>query len=203
MPPKILELDFGMGNIRSLQKAFEYWGQPVEITDDYKKIERADALLLPGDGAFGKAMYEIKKRNFIEPIREFYLQNKPILGICIGFQILFDSSCEFGQHQGFGFMPCSLEKIKDNPTVPHIAWSETKQKQQSILFHNIPLNSYLYYVHSYAVYDSTPYTTSTCSYGAEFTASIEHKALFGVQFHPEKSSKTGLAIIKNFIDYLR
>ncbi len=204
MKKYVIELDFGMGNIRSLQKAFEFLGQPVEITSDHKKIQKADAILLPGDGAFGKAISEIKKRDIFKEIIEFHARGKPILGICIGFQILFSYSEEFGHHNGFGFLKGKVEKLNTTPPlpVPHIGWSTTQFIKDSALLKDIPNNAYFYYVHSYCMKEKIPETTAICNYGENFVSIIEKGNLFGVQFHPEKSQKPGLQLLKNFLNII-
>ncbi len=201
--PKILELDFGMGNIRSLQKAFEYLEQPVCICDEAKKIKEADAILLPGDGAFGMAMKEIKSRGFYHELNEHHQKNKPIFGICIGFQILFSGSTEFGEQKGLNFLPGTFSKIETKLPVPHIGWSKTKIIKKTLLTQAIPNDSYFYYVHSYALKrkreKENSWHVGICTYEEELVSIIEHKNLFGVQFHPEKSQKTGLNMLKNFL----
>jgi len=202
--PKIIELDFSMGNIRSLQKAFEYLNQPVTVSDNAVDIKKADALLLPGDGAFGEAIKEIKKRKFFDPILEFHEKKKPILGICIGFQILFESSEEFGNHNGFSFIKGNLKKFKADPlTVPHIGWSKTKILRNARLTKGISNEEYFYYIHSYRIPDILDCTIGSCEYGTEFTSIIEKENLFGTQFHPEKSQKWGLKLLENFIDIVK
>ncbi len=203
--PTILELDFGMGNIRSLQKAFEYLGQPVRVCNQADEIKSADAILLPGDGAFGTAMKEIKSRGFYNEIKNHYEQNKPILGVCIGFQILFSGSTEFGQQKGFNFLEGEFDKIKTKFPVPHIGWSKTKILEGSRLLLDIPNDSYFYYVHSYGLkktkvkdIDNT-WITGECTYGEKFISVVEKNNLFGVQFHPEKSQEVGLKLLKNFL----
>ena len=198
--PKIIELDFGMGNIRSLQKAFEYLNQPVEVNSDYKKVKNADVILLPGDGAFGRAIKELQSLSLIDEIKDHYLKKKPILGICIGFQILFSESEEFGNTTGLSFLPGSFKKIKTELKLPHVGWSKTKIIKDSKLTKNIQDGSYFYYVHSYALAKVIPETTASCIYGEKFTVIIEKDHLFGVQFHPEKSQKTGLTLLQNFLN---
>ena len=200
----ILELDFGMGNIRSLQKAFEFLGQPVEVVSEPTKIQLADVILLPGDGAFGKAMEEIKFRGFYDEIMNHHAKKKPILGICIGFQILFSGSYEFGKHTGIGFFNGEFNELKTGKLpLPHIGWNQTKLLKNSPLTQGIPDMSYFYYVHSYAVDYREEWVVGKCRYGQEFTSIIARDHLFGVQFHPEKSQKTGLKLLKNFLEIVK
>ena len=199
--PLILELDFGMGNIRSLQKAFEYLGQPVEVVSEPAGIKQADALLLPGDGAFGKAMEEISSRGFYEEILDHHAKQKPVLGICIGFQILFSGSHEFGAHTGMDLFSGEFHKLETGKLpLPHIGWNQTKLLRDSPLTQGIPDLSYFYYVHSYAVDRKEGWVVGKCYYGQEFVSIIAKDNLFGVQFHPEKSQKAGLKLLKKLLE---
>ncbi|MDH5718513.1 MAG: imidazole glycerol phosphate synthase subunit HisH [Spirochaetia bacterium] len=202
--PKIVELDFGMGNIRSLQKAFEHQGQPVEVIQDPEKISSADAVILPGDGAFGKAIEELKSRGFFDAVVNFYKTGKPILGICIGFQILFSESEEFGNTTGFSFLPGKITRFENkNLLVPHIGWTKTRWNKESKLTNNIPSDSFFYYVHSYRLNGTHENSVGLTEYGGEFTSVIEKDNLFATQFHPEKSQKWGLKILDNFINIVK
>ncbi len=201
---KIIELDFGMGNIRSLQKAFEHLGYSVEVVSKYHKyLSEADVLLLPGDGSFPQAMKEIKLRGFFDLIQEFYDKGKIIFGVCIGFQILFQSSSEFVHTNGFGFVESKLIKFESNKLpVPHMGWNKTIWNKNSILGKGLQ-DPFFYYVHSYYVPSkSTSCQTSYCEYEMPFVSSVEKDNLFGVQFHPEKSHTMGIRVIKNFLDHI-
>lgn len=197
----IVELDFGMGNIRSLQKALEHLEAKVEVTSDYKRAAQADILILPGDGAFGKAMEELKHLHLLEVVQEFAAKKKPILGICIGFQILFTSSTEFGYEEGMNLFSGGIERFPDKKdlTVPHIGWNQVAFKETSILGKNIPTNSFFYFVHSYRLNGNHPHASATAHYDEEFTAVVEKDNIFAAQFHPEKSHKSGLQFLKNFL----
>lgn len=197
----IVELDFGMGNIRSLQKAFEHLGADVEVTSDYKRASQADVLILPGDGAFGKAMAELKRLHLLEVVQEFAAKKKPILGICIGFQILFTSSTEFGDEKGLDLFSGNIERFpeQENLTVPHIGWNPVMFDESSALKKNIPTNSFFYFVHSYRLNGKHLYASAVTHYGTEFTAVVEKDNIFAAQFHPEKSHKSGLQFLKNFL----
>lgn len=198
--PFILELDFGMGNIRSLQKAFEHLGAPVVVDDTPEQILKADALLLPGDGAFGEAMNQLREREMIEPIQQHVAAGKPLLGVCIGFQVLFHSSNEFGNHTGLNFFQEKVtrfpEKVKP---VPHMGWAPVQSDGKSRLLHGIENSSWFYFVHSYRV-QSCPYETAVAEYPDRFTAVVEKDNLFATQFHPEKSQKPGLTLLRNFLE---
>ncbi len=200
---KIVELNFGMGNIRSLQKAFEYLGEDVVVSGDYRDIADAYALLLPGDGAFGKAMSELKRLGMVDAVMEFHAKERPILGVCIGFQILFDTSTEFGDHKGFGFVPGAVERFPDSVVTPHMGWNNTvRSGGKSRLMENIPDGASFYYVHSYRFAGENAFTRAVAEYAGNFTSILEHpeKNLYATQFHPEKSHKDGLAVLRNFLD---
>lgn len=203
--PKVVELDFGMGNIRSLQKAFEYIGQPVEVIKSPDAIAKADALIIPGDGAFGQAMENIKAAGFYEPVKKFIQSGKPVLGICIGFQILFESSEEFS-YEGSGFSAYK-GKIKNFSSleafpgfnIPHMGWNEVHWNRPSLLSKGIPDKSFFYFVHSFCFPGAHEDATGTTEYGLDFTSVVEKDNVFAVQFHPEKSYKMGLRLIENFV----
>lgn len=202
---RIILLDFGMGNIRSLQKAFEHLGQSVTVSSDPKDTEAADVLLLPGDGAFARAMEELNTRNLIEPIYNAREKNKIIFGICIGFQLLFESSTEFALANGLGFLPGHITRLTKNaqaPVIPHMGWTTTEFVSESRLGKGIAPHSMFYYVHSYAYAGRHRYATATTTYGQVFTSVIEQENLFAVQFHPEKSHTPGLALLRNFLELL-
>lgn len=207
MSAKIVELDFGMGNIRSLQKAFEHCGADVTVTDDLATVRSADVLLLPGDGAFERAMLELKQRKLFDEVLKAHAKQKIIFGVCIGFQILFENSTEFGApNAGFSILKGNitrLEKNAESPKIPHIGWTTTDFKDNSLLGKGIPEQSLFYYVHSYAHIARHPYATATTNYGQVFTSAIEHENLFAVQFHPEKSHRWGLHLIQNFLSFVR
>lgn len=202
---RIILLDFGMGNIRSLQKAFEHLGQSVTVSADPKEAEAADVLLLPGDGAFARAMAELNSRNLIEPIYNAHAKKKIIFGICIGFQLLFESSTEFALANGLGFLPGHITRLEKNaqaPVIPHMGWTTTEFSPTSRLGKNIAPRSMFYYVHSYAFAGRHQYATATTTYGQLFTSVIEYENLFAVQFHPEKSHTPGLMLLGNFMKLL-
>lgn len=206
----IVELDFGMGNIRSLEKALVHIGAKVEVTSSKSSLLKADALVLPGDGAFGAAMQELKKRELIEPIQKFYESGRPILGICIGFQILFSQSNELGLEKGLGFLNGSITRFNEEHNgkrlmVPHIGWEKVSFTKESALGKNLPSNAWFYFVHSYRHIPlrTDAFVSGIANHGEEFTAAIENNNLFGVQFHPEKSHGTGLKFLENFLEYAK
>ncbi|MBV6493086.1 MAG: Imidazole glycerol phosphate synthase subunit HisH [Turneriella sp.] len=198
-------LDFGMGNIRSLQKAFEFLGAHVTVTEDAARAAKSDVLLLPGDGAFVQAMRGLKNRQLDEAIWEAHQKQKIIFGICIGFQIFFESSTEFGAEKGLGLVKGKITRLKKNTEakwIPHVGWTTTDFLPHSILGKNIEPHSMFYYVHSFANHGKHEFAAATTNYGQLFTSALEHENLFAVQFHPEKSHTAGLTLIKNFLECL-
>lgn len=201
---RIVELDFGMGNIRSLQKAFEHCGARVDVSSDPVSIVGADALLLPGDGAFAKAMQELRQRQLLDPIKHFAASGRPLLGICIGFQLLFEKSHEFGEHAGLGLLKGEIQRFNDaSLVIPHIGWARTQLNTDSRLLKGLPAETFFYYVHSYRLPGIHPAAVGTCDYGGIFTSVIEQNNLYGVQFHPEKSQHWGLELIRNFLNLVQ
>jgi len=199
---RIMLLDFGMGNIRSLQKAFEHLGQSVTVTADAQEAARADVLLIPGDGAFARAMDGLGRRGLDTVIHEAHAKQKIIFGICIGFQLLFESSTEFSGARGLGLLKghiTRLEKNSEAPVIPHIGWTTTDFTGGGRLGKGINPQAMFYYVHSYALREKHAYATATTNYGQTFTSVVEHENLFAAQFHPEKSHTVGLKLIENFL----
>ena len=211
---KIIIIDYGMGNILSVQRAFEKYCSNVFLSSDVDEILSADKLVLPGVGAFGKAMEELDKRNLIRAIQTFVKLNKPLLGICLGMQLLFDEGYEFGKFKGLGIISGSVISIVNSKNkhkklkVPHIGWSNlhiTKNENESMLnFKNlINKNDYFYFVHSYMGVPQNEKHLLAYSYyvNEKIPAIIGKNMVLGCQFHPEKSGKTGLKLIRNFCEY--
>lgn len=200
----IVIIDYEMGNLRSVQKAIEKVGGRATISSDPKVIAKASKLILPGVGAFGKAMQNLQKMNLIDVIKSKVKEKTPLLGICLGYQILFEKGFEKGEHQGLGLISGQIELLKTmkDLKVPHMGWNQIKvQNKNSKLFKNISAQDYFYFVHSYySSKVSKEVSAASVNYGSEFVCAIEKDNLFGVQFHPEKSSEAGLKIIKNFIE---
>ncbi len=204
MAARILELDFGMGNIRSLQKALEHLGAFVSVIQHAEEATSADAIVLPGDGAFGTAMDELERRGFIHFLRDQFEKGTPILGVCIGFQLLFQESTEFGEKKGIGFVPGKIDRFSVTPgmTIPHMGWTQTRIVADDPLWSGIDDASWFYYVHSYRFAGIHPYAIGSALYGQEFTSALRYKNLAAVQFHPEKSHRTGLRLLGNFLNTL-
>ncbi len=195
-------IDYDAGNIRSVEKALEYLGQQVCITRDFDKLLQADHVILPGVGAFGDAMNKLNQYQLVPVIREIVKKKIPFLGICLGLQLLFEESEEAPGISGLGLLPGRIIRIPDNQglKVPHIGWNSLKLPNEGRLFKGISENSFVYFVHSFYLHASErTIVTATTEYATLIDASVEKENVFGCQFHPEKSSATGLQILKNFI----
>lgn len=199
-------IDYDMGNLRSVAKAFEKVGATAAATRDPKVMNDASHIVLPGVGAFKDCMRNLEAYGLIDPIAKAVASGKPFLGICLGLQLLFDESSEFGLHKGLGLIPGKVVRFpasKDEAgaelKVPHMGWNEVKKAKESPLLEGIDDGTYFYFVHSYyaAPADATVTLTKT-GYGVEFTSSIAKDNVFACQFHPEKSQKAGLKVLKNF-----
>ncbi|HLC52796.1 MAG TPA: imidazole glycerol phosphate synthase subunit HisH [Candidatus Nanoarchaeia archaeon] len=202
----ILIIDCGLGNLRNVQKVFDKLGVKTKVSNSIADIEEAKAYVLPGVGAFGKAMETLKSLGIIECIRKNVLQlKKPILGICLGMQLLGKESLENGFNQGLNLIPAVVRKLEINEELklPHIGWNNIKIKNASVLLKNLPEDPDVYFVHSYHVLcDDPEMVAATCNYGQEFTAAIQYNNIFATQFHPEKSQNYGFTILKNFVEYI-
>lgn len=190
-------IDYGMGNLRSVQKAFEYIGRQAVITNEIDIINTAESIVLPGVGAFGDAMQELTQSKLIQSIKGNIDKGKPFLGICLGMQMLFHSSTEDGYHNGLDILDGDIVKFDIDLKVPHIGWNSVKVVKDSLLYKNLPDNNF-YFVHSYYLPYDNKNVSAICDYGIKFACSVEHNKVYGVQFHPEKSGDTGLQMLKNF-----
>jgi glutamine amidotransferase len=196
----IIIVDCGISNLRSVQKAFEKVGIRAEVSHDLRTIEAAEKLILPGVGAFGQAMENLKKDGFDESIRNHAKDGKPMIGICLGMQLLFSESEELGHHRGLDLLKGKIRRFPSTVKVPHVGWNQAHICKPSPLLKGINGESYFYFVHSYYLEPAEDVTLTTTEYGIEFTSSIEKDNIFGIQFHPEKSQEKGLMILKNFAD---
>ncbi len=194
-------LDYDAGNIKSVEKALASLGQETILTRDFSEIKKADKVILPGVGSFGDAMAHLKKYELDKVIYETVAENKPFLGICLGLQLLFESSEETPGVEGLGICRGSIVKIpaEDGLKIPHIGWNSLNFPSEGRLFKGIDEGSFVYFVHSYYLkaYDEA-IVKATTEYGAHIHASIEQGNVFACQFHPEKSSTVGLKILSNF-----
>jgi len=192
-------IDYGMGNLLSVQKAFEKVGFPAKIVTDPDEVIKARAVVLPGVGAFKDAMENLTESNMVDPIYQVIKEGKPFLGICLGLQLLFSESEEFGLTKGLDIIEGKVRKIPAGVKITHIGWNEIKMVHESPIMKGIDSGSHFYFVHSYYVEpENKKVITCQTDYGFEYTSVITKDNVFGIQFHPEKSSTLGLKILKNF-----
>lgn len=196
-------IDYGIGNLRSVQKAFEFIGQETTITNNLVEINNCSHLILPGVGAYLDAMNCLISSGMRDAVVKAYQVGKPILGICLGMQMLFDSSQEGMENNGskavdgLGMLHGKIVKFDIDLKVPHVGWNSVEPMRDSVLYRGIE-DKYFYFVHSYYLPRNNLFTNAITEYGVNFSCSIESENLFGVQFHPEKSGDTGLAMLSNF-----
>lgn len=198
-------VDYGMGNLRSVQKAFEKLGVEAKICTTAAEIADAPKLVLPGVGAFRDAIQVLHQQDMVSPIRDHVDSGRPFLGICLGLQLLFDVSYEDGEWEGLGIVPGKVVRFEDQPglKIPHMGWNslEFAGPEPSPLFVGLPESSYVYFVHSYYVApDDDSVVAARTEHGTTFTSSIRRGNLFATQFHPEKSQSIGLRLLQNFAD---
>jgi imidazole glycerol-phosphate synthase subunit HisH len=201
-------IDYGMGNLRSVQKGFEKIGSEAIITDDPQVVLRAERVVLPGVGAFRDCMHNLEQGGFVEPILKVIAEGRPFLGICVGMQLLFSDSVEFGLYNGLDVIPGHVLRFPDQMTVageklkvPQMGWNQLSFKRRPPLFEGIDSGSNVYFVHSYYVKpDDSSVIATTTDYGIEFCSSVWKDNIIATQFHPEKSQEIGLQILKNFAE---
>ena len=196
-------VDYQMGNLRSVQKAFERVGHETLVTGDPDQIRAADRVVLPGVGAFGDAMHELTNRDLVPVLRETIDGGKPFLGICLGLQLLFDRSYEDGEHAGLGVLPGQVVRFDLPPSfkVPHMGWNGVIRRRAVPLLDGIPESAHFYFVHSfYVVPNSEECVALETDYGGPFCSMVWRERLFATQFHPEKSQEHGLALLARFAE---
>jgi imidazole glycerol-phosphate synthase subunit HisH len=199
MTTRICILDYGMGNLRSVEKALEHVGVVATIANDAEAVRAADGLILPGVGAFPKAMERVRELDLDGLVAERREAGVPILGICLGLQLLFDSSTELGGAAGLGVLPGEVDDLNaDGLKVPHIGWSPVRWEKDSRLTDGIENETPFYFVHSFTPRPEAGDLLGTAAYGSRFACAAERDDVFGVQFHPEKSSAAGLRLLSNF-----
>lgn len=201
-------IDYGMGNLRSVQKGFEKIGSEAVVTDDPRVVLQADRVVLPGVGAFRDCMHNLEQGGFVEPILRVIADGRPFLGICVGMQLLFSDSVEFGIYNGLNIIPGHVLRFPDRMEVageklkvPQMGWNQLSFKKDSPVFNGIGDGTNVYFVHSYyAKPDDSSVVASTTDYGIEFCSSVCKDNIIATQFHPEKSQTVGLRILKNFAE---
>lgn len=194
-------IDYGVGNLRSVEKAFTSQGIDAIVTSDEQILRKADKLVLPGVGAFAACMDGLRKHNFDRLVIEAAQSGKPIIGLCVGLQMMFDEGHEFGIHKGLGLLPDKVVRFPEGIHVPHIGWNQVEFKQDHPIFRGLPENPFFYFVHSYYCLPDDP----TCilgetDYGQTYASICGRDNIVGVQFHPEKSQTAGLKLLKNFAE---
>lgn len=200
-------IDYGVGNLFSLKSSFAFINEEAVVTGDKKTIEKCDRIILPGVGAFADAAMKLEASGLGEVVREQAEAGKPILGICLGMQLLFDKSYEYGEHRGLGLIKGSVKPIADavdkDLKIPHIGWNSLifpKDREKSPLYKYTGEGDFVYFVHSFCAADCDESVTALTEYGAMLTASVQNKNVYGAQFHPEKSGNVGLGILKAFCE---
>ena len=197
-------VDYGVGNLFSLKCSLAAIGAEVTVTGDAAVLQSAEKLILPGVGAFKDAARKLHDSGLDNVIREEAKKGKPILGICLGMQLLFEKSFEFGEHQGLGLIPGSVVPmagvIPQELKIPHIGWNALRLRKESPLFRYLSDGDFVYFVHSYYAAGCDPYVIADTEYGAYLTAAVQNGNVFGCQFHPEKSGSVGLNILKAFAE---
>ena len=200
----IAVIDYGAGNIRSIEKALEHVGAIVQVTDEPAIVNKAQAIVLPGVGSGGAAMSRMTERGLDDAIRKATQQGKPFLGICLGMQLLADHHAE-GEVEGLGLFPGEVRRIPHGPKIPHMGWNQVKPQHTALaIFDDIPQDAYFYFAHSYYVepQDSQGVAAVT-DYGSPFCSVIVTERVWGTQFHPEKSGSAGLQLLNNFLKWVR
>ena len=192
-------IDYGRGNLGSVEKAFERVGMRAVVTDDPRVVEDAEAVVLPGDGAFHDAMANLERRGLVAPLARALADGRPFLGICLGYQLLFSTSEEFGQGRGLDVIPGVVVRFPAGRKIPHMGWNEVRHAGNMKLFEGIPDGAHFYFVHSYYPVPEAPdLHAAWCEYGVRFAAAIERAPIYATQFHPEKSQRWGLRLLENF-----
>lgn len=200
--PDVLVIDYGVGNHRSVCNAIERLGYTYAVSSDKAAIKNAPAYILPGVGAFKEAMSNLEQCGIIETLREEVVQKgKPLLGICLGMQVLAEDSLEGGLTRGLGFIPGHVVSIPaEGVRVPHVGWNDCAVQKTNPLFATMPAGARFYFDHSYHFATDERYRAATVRYGGEITAAVQHNNIFGVQFHPEKSQTSGLRLLRAFME---
>jgi imidazole glycerol-phosphate synthase subunit HisH len=192
-------VDYGLGNLGSVAKAFRHVGAETRLSADPRELREAEALVLPGDGAFGATMDEIRKRGLEPLLLDAAARGAPLLGICIGMQVLFEESEEHGRHRGLGLLPGRVRRFDGPLPVPHMGWNRLHARGAHPLFEGVAEGAHVYFVHSYFCDAPDEVVLASSDYGREFAAVVGRGSVLGLQFHPEKSQGVGLRLIENFV----
>lgn len=196
-------VDYGVGNLFSLKSSFSAIGANAVVTSSKSELESADSIILPGVGAFRDAAKKLKDSGLEDTVISLAKNGKPLMGICLGMQLLFEKSFEYGEHKGLGLIKGEIKPIETvipkGYKIPHIGWNSLEIKKPSPIFENVNNGEYVYFVHSYYAADCENSVTAVSDYGAPLTAAVQSGNIFGCQFHPEKSGETGLKILRSFV----
>ena len=196
-------VDYGVGNLFSLKSSFSAIGANAVVTSSKSELESADSIILPGVGAFRDAAKKLKESGLEDTVISLAKNGKPLMGICLGMQLLFEKSFEYGEHKGLGLIKGEIKPIETvipkGYKIPHIGWNSLEIKKPSPIFENVNNGEYVYFVHSYYAADCENSVTAVSDYGAPLTAAVQSGNIFGCQFHPEKSGETGLKILRSFV----
>ena len=200
--PTVVIVDYDAGNLRSVQRALERFGARVEITSSPNRIPSADGLVVPGQGACDSSMRRLRERGLIDPIRDYISSGRPFLGVCLGLQLLLDTSDE-GDEPCLGVIPGTCKRLPGGRKIPHMGWNQVSWKGDHPVFEGVADNSHFYFVHSYyADPEDRSVVVGTTDYGVEFCSAAAWDSVVAVQFHPEKSGSVGLKIYENFVEYV-
>ncbi len=202
MGASVAIINYGIGNLRSVEKAFAATGHQALITNDEDEIRKAEKLVLPGVGAFAKCMEALSSRGFDTLVCETVAKGTPLLGVCVGLQLLFEESDEFGHTRGLGLIPGRVRRFAGGVLVPQVGWNQIQQRQSHWLFEGIDDGAFFYFVHSYFCQPSNPeLVIGETNYGGYYASVVANHNLCGVQFHPEKSQMVGLRMLRNFAEF--
>ena len=195
-------IDYGISNLRSVQKAFQHLDTQVTLVDTPEQLAQAERLILPGVGAFPAGIKGLQERGLIDPLKQAARDGKPLIGICLGMQLLFESSDEMGETEGLDLLPGHVTRMASSGLkIPHMGWNQLDMVSQHPLVYDLVSGSYAYFVHSYAVYpDDQGIVLATTDYGGPFASIVGHGNVCGLQFHPEKSQAVGLKLLRNFLN---
>jgi imidazole glycerol-phosphate synthase subunit HisH len=199
-------VDYGRGNLASVQRAFARVGVPAVVTEDARVVEDADAIVIPGDGAFHDAMSSLARLGLLPALRRALDGSRPFLGICLGYQLLFSTSEEFGEGRGLDVIPGHVRRFPSGPKIPHMGWNRVNHEGRLRLFEGIPDGAHFYFVHSYypePAVSPESRVFAWCDYGVRFPAAMEQGLIAGTQFHPEKSQRWGTRLLENFAVLVR
>jgi imidazole glycerol-phosphate synthase subunit HisH len=191
-------VDYGIGNLGSMLKAFRHLGAPAVLSGDARALREAAAIVLPGDGAFGASMDELRERHLLEPLLAAVNGGTPLLGICIGMQLLFEESEEHGRHAGLGLLPGRVRRLEGDLPVPHMGWNRLRARRPHPVLGGVPDGAHVYFVHSYYCDAPEDVVVATTDYGREIAAIVGRGSVLGMQFHPEKSQEVGLRLVAGF-----